>query len=306
MDLFQTLLIKLIPLYILMGLGFIAGRYLRVDSHSVARLMMYIIVPFVFFTGISRMEMSPALALVPLVGYAIASIMGLGGYAIAKRFYGDTRANIVGLASGTANIGYFGLPIAMMLFDAQGVGIYLLGIIGNVLYENSFGFYLTARGEHDAREALRRTVRMPAIHAAILGIIASALDWQPWPVILDTASYFTGTYTVLGMMMIGLGLAGLEHFRVDMRFTGLLFLIKFVGWPLLAGGFVMLDTGLLHWFDRPVHHALMLVSFMPLSANSVAIASLLNCQPQRTATAVLLSTFVALIYVPVMVGLFLR
>lgn len=306
MDLFQTLLIKLIPLYILMGLGFVAGRFLKVDSHSIARLMMYVIVPFVFFTGISRMEMSPSLMLVPVVGYAIASTMGLGGYAIAKRLYGDNRANIVGLASGTANIGYFGLPVAMMLFDAQGVGIYLLGIIGNVLYENSFGFYLTARGAHDAREALRRTLRMPSLHAAILGILASALHWQPWGVITDTASYFTGTYTVLGMMMIGLGLAGLEHFRVDVRFTGLLFLIKFAGWPLLTSAVILLDNAAMHLFDEAVHHAMLLVSFMPLSANSVAIASLLNCQPQRMATAVLLSTLVALVYVPLMVGLFIQ
>ena len=59
-------------------------------------------------------------------------------------------------------------------------------------------------------------------------------------------------------------------------------------------------------YSDTVHQALILISIMPLAANAVAIASLLRCHPEKTATAVLLSTVFAAIYVPVMVSWLLQ
>ena len=50
----------------------------------------------------------------------------------------------------------------------------------------------------------------------------------------------------------------------------------------------------------------MLLSIVPLAANTVELASLFKSQPEKAATAVLLSTIFALVYVPVMTTYFIQ
>jgi predicted permease len=305
MPITEMLIVKLMPMVAFMAMGFVAGRWLSADRQTIASMMLYLIVPFVFYTGIAQMEMQLRLLAVPLLSFGLASAVGLVAYAVAQHLYGDSRANIIGMASGTGNNGYFGLPIAMLLFDEQTVGVYLLCIVGISLFESSIGFFMTARGEHEPAEALRRTLRMPMLYAFLLGSVAAFMEWRPAGFMLDMLEYCKGAYTVLGMMMIGIGLASMTRFRVDMGFTALLFFNKFIFWPALAVGVVWVDRIFLGVYSPSVHQALLLISVMPLAANSVAIAALLNCQPQRTAAAVLLSTIFGIFFVPWVAGFIL-
>lgn len=299
---FFDLFVKVLPLYIILLLGFVAGRWLKVDRESVAALMIYLVTPIVFFGGVSAMELSPVLLAVPLLGYIIAAMIGLSTFHIARQLYSDNRPSIMAVAAGTGNNGYFGLPVAMALFDAQTVGIYLMLVVGISLYESSIGFYVAAKGQHSARESLIKTLKLPPLYALALGCVMS-MSSTPLPGFFhDLHHYFQGTYSVLGMMMIGLGLSSMRRFEVDLGFTAILFAARFVVWPLIVFALVTLDQQSLHWYGVEVHRALMLISFMPLAANSVAIASLLRSHPERVATAVLLSALFAGVYIPLMVG----
>lgn len=299
---FLALLFKVIPLYINLVLGFVAGKWLGVDRTSVATLMIYIISPVVFFGGIAKMELEPLLLTIPLIGYFLSLAIALPTYRLAKMVYTDSRPNIMALAAGTGNNGYFGLPIAMMLFDVQAVGIYLMLVIGVTLFESSIGFFLTARGQHTVRESLMKTLKLPPIYALILGGVISMAGWHLPELFLEFIGYFEGAYAVFGMMIIGLGLSGMKRLEVDYGFCGMLFAARFVAWPLLGLGFVWADTQLLGLYSEAVHKAVLLISIMPLAANSVAIASILRAHPEKTATAVLLSTIIAALYVPLMIG----
>lgn len=57
-------------------------------------------------------------------------------------------------------------------------------------------------------------------------------------------------------------------------------------------------------FPEEAHKGFLLISIVPLAANSVAIASILKAHPEKVATTVLVSTLIALVYVPVMAGIF--
>jgi predicted permease len=306
MPVFLALLVKVIPLYLNLILGFVAGKWLHVQRESIAMLMIYIISPVVFFGGITRMEVTPALLAVPLLGYLMALVIGGTTYALSRRIYSDSRPNIMAAAAGTGNNGYFGLPVAMMLFDEQTVAVYLMLVIGVTIYESTFGFYMTAKGQHTAAESLRKTIRLPAVYALLCGVGVSASGFAVPEVFYDFLRYFQGAYTVLGMMIIGLGLSAMHRFVVDVGFTAILFLARFVAWPLLALGMVWLDREVFGLYSESVRLAVLLISMMPLAANSVAIAALLRCEPEKTASAVLISTIFAAFYVPVMVALFLN
>lgn len=305
MQIFLALLAKVIPLYGNLLLGFVAGKWLHVQRESIATLMIYIISPVVFFGGISRMELSPVLLTIPLLGYGLSMAVAFPTFFIARRIYSDSRPNIMAAAAGTGNNGYFGLPIAMMLFDAQTVGIYLMLVIGVTIFESTLGFYITAKGQYTATESLRKTLRIPVVYSLAAGATVSLMGWQLPETALEFIGYFKGAYAVLGMMIIGLGLSTMKRLELDFGFIGILFLARFGAWPLLALGAVWLDEQFLDIYSEAVRRAVLLISIMPLAVNAVAIASLLRCEPEKTATAVFLSAVFAAAYVPLMVLLLL-
>lgn len=305
MTVFSALLMKVIPLYAIMLLGFVAGKWLKVDRASVAMLMIYIIAPMVFFHGIAKMEVTWLVLTIPLLSFVLSCVVAYPVYRFARHVYSDSRPNIIAVAAGTGNIGYFGLPIAMLLFDEQTVGIYLILMVGISVFEASIGFYITAKGQHTARESFMKTLRVPVIHSLVLGAAFSMAGLTLPPLADELFRWFEGAYVVLGMMMIGLGLSSLKKLAIDWGFIGILFTARHIIWPLVAAAVVLLDKHVLGLYGEGVHQSVLLISFMPLSANAVAIASVLKCEPEKMATASFLSAVVAIIYVPLMVALVL-
>ena len=43
MDIFLSILFKILPLYIFVVIGFIAGKYLNIDAKGIGKLIIYII-----------------------------------------------------------------------------------------------------------------------------------------------------------------------------------------------------------------------------------------------------------------------
>lgn len=307
MEIFRTLFVRLIPLLFIVATGFFAGRRLKIDRDSVAKLVIFVVSPIVVFTNVSQIELKPEYLAVPIGFALLCSTVAVGFLALAHRFgprlgAQGAAANLLAFACGNANTGYFGMPIALSLFGPESVGIYLLFCLGFIVYENSVGFYILARGTATMREALRRLVKLPALYAFAGAIVANRLGLRIEGVAADFSAYFRGAYSVLGVMLVGLGVAEVRTLRFDWRFNLTAFFGKFVVWPLAVGAFIALDRANFHVYDDRAHRMFMLIAACPLAANTVAFATLLKTEPEKAGVAVLLSTLFALLYIPALVA----
>ena len=167
------------------------------------------------------------------------------------------------------------------------------------------GYYILAKGTLPASECVRKLLHLPAIYAFFGGLALNIYGMGIPEVFVNFMEHIKGTFTVLGMMIIGLGLANLSHFRFDRKFIEVTFFAKFLIWPLIILGLNALDAEFFGIYDATTHKALVLVSIVPMAVNTVIVASLLNSQPEKAASAVLLSTLFALIYVPLMATYFI-
>ncbi len=308
MEIFRSLVVRLIPLYFIVATGFFAGRKLKIERDSVAKLVIFVIAPIVVFTNVSQIELKAEYLAVPLGFGLLCSAIAVGFLAIAHRFgaaFGIRGAtgNLLAFSAGNANTGYFGVPIALILFGSGSVGLYLLFCLGFILYENTVGFYILARGTATMPEALRRLARLPALYAFAAALVANRLGLKIEGVAADFSGYFRGAYSVLGVMLIGLGVAEVRTFRFDWRFTLATFVGKFAVWPAAVGLFIVLDRGRFGIFDERTHQMMLLIAACPLAANTVAYATLLKTEPEKAGIAVLLSTIFALFYIPTLVAL---
>jgi len=300
MELFEILFYKIVPLYIPVAIGFWAGKRLNVGGNGIALLMMYFFMPIIVFKGVSESSITISLMTLPILVFILSTIFCLTFLKIGKKTWHDSQANVLALAAGTANCGYFGLPVAIALFDEQTVGVYIVTFMGMNFFESSVGFYIVARGQHTARDAFIKTTKLPVLYAFLLGIIFSLSNISTPPILDEFFINIRGTYIILGMMIIGLGISAMQKFEFGIRFVSLAFLAKFILWPVVIIAITMLDANFIGFFTTEMHKSLILLSIVPLAANTVAIATLLNTHPDKAATTVLLSTLVALIYVPLM------
>jgi predicted permease len=303
-DTFFTMLNKILPLYAVILIGFIAGRTLKTRGEIIAPLLIYIIAPIVVFTGILSSPLDPSKFALPFVFFLICCSLCLIFFYILGFFWKSPIKNILAFSTATGNTGYFGLPVAIFLFGENAFSLAVLIALGFILYENTLGFFITARGHHTTLESLGRVLRIPTIYAFILAVSFNLSGIQIGPALTELGINFRGTYSVLGMMMIGLGVSQLTSVKLDFRFISTAFILKFLVWPIVVTGLIFIDKNTLQFFSPLEYSVMLLMSIVPLPANSVALAMELGTEPEKTATAVLLSTIFALFYIPLVSGFY--
>lgn len=303
MDMALFLISNIFPLYILIGLGYVAGRWMDVNLHSMAIIAIYFLAPFVNLGAMMQLKFDTALLALPIIMFCMSAGNGFFFYKLAPRFWKDTTGNLIALGSVSGNTGYFGLPIILALFDVKYVAIYMIMNLGIAVSEVTLGYYYGARGAASMRQSLMKVVKLPVIHAIWIGLLFNTLNIPPSELFLRYWHYATGAWILIGMMLIGVALGKHSALSIEPRLAKWLFASKFIAWPLMGASVIAADILLLHLFDPQVHKMIAIICSVPLAGNLVAYAANLNLHAERAAGVVLASTFFALLSVPLAVYL---
>lgn len=296
---------KILPLYITIALGYVMVQFFEARRESMASLLIYLIGPVVVFMASYRVELNLAVVFLPLLLFVINSILAFASLHVSKPFFKDNTKNILAFSAGTGNTGYFGIPLAIMLLDESLVNIYIFTVLASLLYENTVGFFVVAKGHYNIKQSLGKVFRLPSLYALILGLFFNVSGVN---IATDLAAYldtFKNAYAILGMMMIGMGLKGLKNVGIDKAFITFAFATKFLVYPLIVLAFIWIDKLYFGFFSSGLYQVMFLFAIPPMAGNTVAVASLLNVHPQKAALAVILSTAFSLFSIPLMVAMFM-
>ncbi len=296
--LFTQVLWPAVALVTISALGFILGKTQQIDPVSIAKLLIYLVSPMVIFIAVYQAPFRFSYLQYTLLFYVLACLMATLGLCLGKRLWQDNTANLLAYAAGTANSGFFGLPMAMALLDEEGVAIVVFALLGLTLYEFSYGFYLTSRGNFSVRESLHKLRRIPLFYVFIAVMLVKVWHWQLPLAFVNGLANFKGAYSVLGMLLIGLSLTRMPRWQLDYRFIATAFCIKFLLWPLLMLLIIYAHLLPAQLLTPSAIGALLLLSIVPMAGSCVIVAVELAVKPEKAATTVLLSTCVAVLIVP--------
>lgn len=306
LELTTALGLKILPLYLTIALGYIMVHFFQARREGMASLLIYIIGPVVIFMASYKVQLNFAVITLPIFLFGLSSLLALSTLYITKNIFSDNTKNILAFSAGTGNTGYFGIPLAIMLFSEDLANIYIFTVLASLLYESTVGFFVVAKGHYSIKQSLVKVAKLPSLYALILGLIFNISETNLSESLLDYLDYFKGAYAILGMMMIGMGLKGLRNVGIDKMFISFAFGIKFIIYPLCALFIIWIDSTLLHFFSSDLYKVIFIFSIVPMAGNTVAVASLLKVHPEKAALAVVLSTFISILTIPVMVAMFLN
>ena len=291
--------LKLVPLLALIVFGWVAGKYLGLTREALAPTLIYLLSPLTIFKGVLDATLSTELLLLPFLYIALCSVVCGVGWVLGGFFFKAPARNILAYTGGNSNSGYFGFPAAAAFLGPDAFSRAVMISFGFVIYEATVGFFVTARGHHTVRESLHKVLRLPQLYVFALGIALNLTGFKADTPAFEFFAWIKGSFLTLGMMLIGIALAQIKDFRVDWLFTGFAFGMKFLVWPLVTVTVFWLDkhSGL-QLLSAPVKESMWLVSVLPMAANTVAYASLLRAEPEKCAVAVVLSTLLCLLLLP--------
>ncbi|MCS2611239.1 AEC family transporter [Halomonas dongshanensis] len=292
-----ALLAPLLMLLGYVGLGWLAARRLKIDPRPIATLLIYMVAPFTIFRALMNGGANPGYLLLTFSAFVVASLMALAVKRLAQSRFGAHEAALLAFSSGTGNTGYFGLPVALVLLSPEGVTLYLFCLLGINVYEFTVGFYLSARGHFSVRESVIKMARMPLIYAFGLALLLSALGVTLPAGLQDGLAVFPAAYTLLGMMIIGMTLSQVTLAAWDTRFVLACVALRYVLWPLVSL-IAVLALQRVAPVSSDMALAILLLGVVPMAANVVVVAMELGIQPQKGALAVLVTTLLAPILIP--------
>src|SRR6185369_4580823 len=285
---------------------YLTGKFFSFKKEFLAPLLIYIIAPVVIFAGVVSTQLNISMLSIPVLFFVLCSIASLTIYYLAGFIWKDSTKNILAFSAGTANTGYFGLPVAVALFGHNAIPIVALALLGTSLYTNSFGFFLAAKGQHTTKESFTKVLQLPILYAFFLGILVNMLHIHMWPVYFSVISIFNQAFTVLGMMLVGIALADITIYKFDIKFITLSLLTKFFFWPFCMICILLVDSYTYKIYDASLYPVFILLSIIPVAVNIVSYATILKTHPEKVSLTVFISTLFALFYIPIVAALFLK
>jgi malate permease and related proteins len=303
MSIFLTLLTKLFPIYAVMGAGYGLSRITGNITSQIAALQIYFIVPVVITTNVMKLSFTSDVLILPVFLFFVCVLISLLVFYFSKKSKLE-YSSILSQSSGTANTGYLGIPIAIILLPPELVPVYMVTMVGTTICENSLGYYFIARSNFSPKQAVLKLLKLPTLYALILGLILSAYKVQLPENLTSIARDFLGAYIILGALIIGLGVAQVKTWKFDWMFLTHMLGVKFILWPFVMWGLLQLDEFSFDIIPQSYEPILLLLSIMPLAANTAAFAAMFHVYPERTATAVAFSTLMGVVLIPFFVVLF--
>lgn len=299
--------LRTLPFFAIIGLGFLAGRTRFFTPEATAYLTK-----FVFFFALSAMlfRFSASLSLAEVInwnlvagylwGTAVVYLVATG-VAFFRGLDMQTAA-VEAQCAAIGNVGFLGLPMFITLFGEGAIGPNMLVLTVDLIVFSSLIVILVNAGR-TGRLSLATfgqiglgLLKNPMIVSIVAGLSWSALD-LPIPQPMDEFLLMLGASATPGALFaIGASLAGKSAERVVI--AGWLSTCKLVLHPLFVA------IGVLWLFPVDPFAAMVTISAasLPVAGNVFMLAQHYGIAPQRASAAILISTTVSILTVPLVIA----
>lgn len=281
----------LVPVFLVMGAGWLVGWRLKLDPAPLARLTFWLLSPALIFHSLVSSEL-PTSSYGLVAGYVAAHYGGLFLISLPLRkllFPGQPSAQAAAsLALVFGNCGNLGLPILYFAFGQAGVDVGAVFLATNTVLIATLGVLIASwEGAGTWRRAAANLVRVPWPYAVLAALAVRAGMVLPGWLTRGIELLAQGAIPAM-LLLLGVQLAWVRPQEVAWG----------AGW--LAGlrlGLASLWAWALAWLfglEGILRGSLILEGSVPTAVNSFLLASQFGRRPDLVAAALLLSTLLSL------------
>lgn len=293
----------LAPTFLLVGVGYLLGRFGRVEAQPFAQASFWVFSPVLIFENLRTAQLPPKeaglVALFVLAHYGLMFLLSLGlGRHLFPSDPDARRATSLVLTFG--NCGNLGLPILLFTYGQPGVDVGVVFLATNTILLATLGVAIASwEGRKGLRSMAREILRVPWPYAVVLAVIMRATG--AWPEALARAS----SLLAQGAIPVFLILLGLELANVGIK-RGMGPSVLVAAARLILGGAISWALAWAFGTAGVLRGSLILEGSVPTAVNSYILAVQYRRRSDLAAAALLLSTLLSLATLPLTLFLLQR
>jgi predicted permease len=295
-----TILWKVIlPVFIIIALGYLLERWLSLDVRPISRVIFYALAPCLVFSSTARSSVSGA-DIWKIVSFALltALAMGLFSWAVTKALrFNQAMQSAFLLTTLFINAGNYGLSVNLFAFGQAGLERAAIFFTVSALLTSTVGVYLASRGQASGLDALRNVFKVPIVYGALAGFAVNlAAITVPEPV-AKAVDLVGGASVPLMLLLVGVQLSR-TSLASELKVVGLATFVRLIVAPAVA-------LVLAAWLGLTgvTRQACITEASMPTAVTSTILATEFEAKPQLVAGVVFVSTLTSVITLTLLLAL---
>jgi len=274
------------PILLLVVLGYLFQRRMKIDASTLNRVNLYLFVPALTLSRLAETPLSvQTIGTVAIAVFLNAMVLWMLSCLIGQlaKFDSGIRATVT-LGAMLENSGNFGLPLIELVLGRQFVGYQALVLAFNNVLTFTVGIWLLARAKLSFVEAAKRVLSMPLIYAVALGILVSATKTSLPKPLLISLRYLGDGLIPVALVTLGVQLAEQTNLKNGAAIS-VAAILRLVVSPLSMFAIVKL-LGIQPELGR----VLILGASVPTAVNTALLAIELQVNPSLASAIVLVTT----------------
>lgn len=256
------------PVLIVAGVGYIAGKRLKVGSRSLAKLIFNVFSPALVFYSLYDSKIGGDEFGLLIVLIALFQIIMAGLAFVAMRLqHADKveRASVI-LSAFCLNAGNYGLSVASFAFGEAALARAVVVYIGNTILNYTLGVFVASSGSQATKGALRNVLRVPAFYATVAAFIMHGLSIELPPPLLRSVTVLKDAAIPAMLVLLGLQLSHSVQFS-RLRLVGSGVILKLLVAPLVG-----VALALIFHLNDVAAAAFILLTSMPTAVVTLILA----------------------------------
>lgn len=286
---FEEVAATVFPVFALAALGYVLGRFRRLDLASLTDVVVYVGGPSLVFTSLLDRTVSGR-AVAELVLGVLVIVAAVGAMVrVAARITELDPAPLY-LPAMFFNAGNMLLPLCLLAFGESGLAHAVVVFATMTLLQSTVGVTL-ASGRRNLGEALR----LPYVYAVAAAAACRLGDLRPWPVLIAPLELAADLAVPLMLVALGVRLGGarIENWRAPALVS-----VTRIGGGYAAACVFVAATGL----DGDARSVLLLASAMPAAVINFVFVEKYGGPSASVASAVAASTLVSFVTTPIVLA----
>jgi predicted permease len=282
-----------LPLFVLIGIGFLADRLLKPDITTLSRLNFYILLPAALFMLVYETDLQIdeilRIGAFTLVHTGILFLLAMAAFSVGP--LADQRPTLV-LGTVFSNFGNYGIPMMLVAFGQQGVSVITMVLAAQVILVFTVGVVLFGAGQDGFRQSLSRLIRYPTLYAIALGSALRVLHVTLPPPIQVPFDQLVVGFIVMALVTLG---AQLSRSQVagDTGPVAVVTVIRLIVSPLAAAALTLAFN-----FEPEMSRILIVAMGVPVAINTYILALEFDRDPALASRMILWTTLISAVSIP--------
>jgi predicted permease len=289
-DLLRLFANNLLPILLVAGSGYFAGKWLNVQARSISRVVFYLFSPCLLFDLLVTSQFEGG-DMMRMVGFTLASILAIAAitWVLGRLLHLERKMMAaVLLCTLTINAGNYGLSLNLFAFGEEALAHASLFFVTTAVVTYTLGAAVASMGKASLADSLRDLLKIPVVYVIPLALIFMYLNWK-LPLPLSRSVALLGDAAIPGMLLV----LGLQLEKIDQRIWDVRALTLATGMRLLGGlGFGLLLAPVFG-LGGMAYNAGVLESAMPTAVLATILATEYDAEPAFVTTAVFTTTLLS-------------